>query len=273
VGLPLDKPHHSSNHEYRRQTSDGMSAMQQKGMLDEFRAITLELVTELRKEKLADYCECIDGLNGSQSKLLVSPEAMNRKEVLLIVSGIPEEAGVWSYTLLQHGRRNDSSMRPYFEMAREVNWGLVALNPHGRGIEGGRPEYHRQLGIVLRLLYRDMPTRTVVVLCFSAGGSVLFEFLNNHSDLAERISGVLLIDTTPPPFGKRMLTNEVQRLLSRTVLYGLEDDQNGFSARATATASVLGLRPKPIRAALHGELPNLLVDEVASYLRGVASAP
>jgi len=173
---------------------------------------------------------------------------------------------VWSYTLLEMGRREESSMRPYFEMAQEIGWDVIALNPHADGIERDRSEYHLQLDAVLSRAYRDAPATKVAFLCFSAGGGMVFEYLNQHPDVAASICGVILIDTTPPQVLKRLLTSEVRQLLSRTVLYGLEDEKNRLSMWARATASTLGISAIPVRASWHGEMPNLVVGQVSRHL-------
>ena len=144
----------------------------------DFRKITGQIVAELKEVHLADYLNFqVPGASGF--KVLASQEVFDLKKILLLVSGIPEETGVWSYTLLQMGREDDSSMRPYFEMARNLDWGIIALNPHGGGIERGKSEYHLQM------------------------------------------------------------------------------------------ETVLGIDPEPVKAAWHGELPDLLIDEVAGFLKRV----
>ena len=240
-------------------------------MLEVFRKQTSEIVTELKREGLAEFHECATSEGGPSFNVLLSPGALDRQKVILVVSGIPEETGVWSYTLLQQERPQDASMGPYFELARSLDWGIIALNPHGGGREGDRSEYHRQLQSVLQLLLGAGSPRTVVLVCFSAGGSIAFEFLDQHPELAGKIGSAILIDTTPPPLIKRRIKQEVKDLLLRTVLYGLEDEDRKMSAWASATSSVLGLSPKPIKAALHGELPNLLVGEVERMLKELRS--
>ncbi len=239
-----------------------------KNEICDFRKITGQIVAELKDAHLADYLDFqVPGASGF--KVLASQEVFDLTKILLLVSGIPEETGVWSYTLLQMGREDDSSMRPYFEMARNLGWGIIALNPHGGGIERGKSEYHLQMETVLGRLFEDDPSKTVVTLCFSAGGGMVFEYLNQHRAMAGKVSGAILIDTPPPPLLKRSLTAEVQALIKKTLLFGLEDEKGKLSMWARATASVLGIGPVPVKAAWHGELPNLLIDEVAGFLKRV----
>ncbi len=240
--------------------------MAENQLLAPFREATAKIVAGLQKDSLAELQTLYAQDEDISFTVLTSKEAMGAKQILLIVSGIPEETGVWSYTLLQLGRLKEASMGAYFEMARKHGCGVIALNPHGNGVEGKSSEYHLQLKTVLSLLSRKPQDRTVTILCFSAGGGMTVEFLNGQADLARSITNMVLIDTTPPPLSRRMISKDVQQLLGRTILFGLEDEQEKISYMAQATASVLGLHPTPVRAKLHGELPNLLIGEVDAAL-------
>ena len=239
--------------------------------MEELRQQTISTVDDLRTDGLADYIECADERDGSTFRVLASPEAINKKQCAIVVSGIPEEAGVWSYTLISKGMQAETSMRPYFEMARDLNWGMLALNPHGRGRIGEKEEYFFQLRTVLSLLDRKNTTADLVFLCFSAGGSIVFEYLNDHTRLVDRIRGIFLIDTTPPPLAAGSIKTEVKNLLPKTKLYGLIDKQNSMSPYASATSAILGIKPIPISAVYHGELPTLVLPDVKKYLEMVGS--
>jgi len=239
-----------------------------KGKWDSFRDETSQIVRKLEQEGLAEMIALRreGDENRATFEVLASIGALEKERALVIVSGTPEETGVWSYTLLKMGRREESSMRPYYEMAQRIGWGVVALNPHANGVERDRLEYRIQLGAVLSRLYRGSQATRIAFLCFSAGGGIVLEYLNEHRDTAESVCGVILVDTTPPPVVRRQLTDEVRQLLSRTVLYGSEDKQERLSMWARATASVLGLQPIPVRASWHGEMPNLVVEKVGRHL-------
>lgn len=130
----------------------------------------LELVAGLAAEGLAEPYVAPSTHDAPPVHLLVSPGAFDAGRVILVVSGVPEEAGVWSYTLLSQGRVEESSMRPYFAMARRRGWGVVALNPHhGRETEGEAREYWAGLDATLSALFRGERRPRVVCICFSAG--------------------------------------------------------------------------------------------------------
>ncbi|MCP4604713.1 MAG: hypothetical protein GY847_30030 [Proteobacteria bacterium] len=241
--------------------------MEQTQDADMFAEITNKIVRELETDGLLDQVDYDGSGEDSKFNVLVSKGVLSRDRVVIIISGIPEEAGVWSNTLIKMGRPEDSSMRPYFEMATRLDWGLVALNPHRGGTERGMEEYHLQIGTVLNQLFADDRQRTVVALCFSAGGGMLLGFLNQNKEMTENISGMILIDTPPPPLAKRHITKEVRALVEKAVLFGLEDRNKKISMWARATASVLDVTPTPIQAKWHGELPNLLIGKVESYLK------
>jgi len=243
----------------------------QKEMLEDLRRTTMEIVNDLERERLAEYLECRDERDGSQFNVLISPGAVQKERTIIVISGIPEEAGVWSYTLISQGKREEASMRRYFEMVKRLDWGMIALNPHGRGRIGDEEEYLFQLETILKLLLGENPERCIVFLCFSAGGSVLFSFLNTHTEIAARTAGTILIDTTPPPLSAGSIRKEVKDVLSKTVLYGLKDRKNNLSPYASTTSTVLGISQIPVRGDMHGDLPSLLVGDVEKHLKQFAA--
>jgi pimeloyl-ACP methyl ester carboxylesterase len=241
--------------------------MEQDKIIENLRQETGNIVEDLIKQGLSSLEHIPDSRDGSSFTLLTSPEIFKQKNTLLVVSGIPEEAGVWSYTLLSSGRKEETSMKRYFQMVKKLGWGMIALNPHGRGFEGGKDEYLFQLGEAFYLLQSQSNISNVAILCFSAGGSVAFEFLNQHPDVVPMVKKIILIDSTPPPFTKSSLHMDVLKLLTKTTLYGLIDKKNKLSTYATLTASVLKINPNPVNAHFHGELPNLLLPEVEKHLK------
>lgn len=157
-------------------------------------------------------------------------------------------------------------MRPYFELARRIDWGIIALNPHAKGIEGDSTEYHRQLGRVLGSLFEGGRAGIVVPFCFSAGGAMLLTYLNKNADGASNIASIILADTTPPPLMKKQLKPEVRALIDKSILFGCEDENQKIGMWAAATSAVLGLKIHPVKADLHGAVPNLLLNEVEQFL-------
>ena len=82
----------------------------QQEMLEKLKQKTKTIVNEMQNNKLAKYLECIDRRNNSSFNVLTSPQLEDKDKILLVVSGIPEEAGVWSYTLLSQNRQEETSM-------------------------------------------------------------------------------------------------------------------------------------------------------------------
>ena len=249
--------------------------MDENGKWDGLRNEASRIVRQLQQEGLAEMIPFPrnGGGDGAVFEVLASIGAFEKEQVLVIVSGIPEETGVWSYTLLNMGRAEEASMRPYFKMAQRIGWGVIALNPHANGVEQDRSEYHLQLDVVLSAFHQNARAASITFLCFSAGGGMVLEYLNQHRHTARSTCGVILVDTTPPPVMKRLLTDETQQLLSRTVLYGLEDERRKLSMWARATAATLGIPPIPVRASWHGEMPNLVVDKVGRHLASLEFRP
>lgn len=239
---------------------------QQEKVLDKLRQNTLQIVDEMVEKHLVEYMACTDENSGTDFRVLTTPDVVKKHNILLIISGAPEETGAWSYTLLSRGRTEETSMKSYFKMAHETGWGMIALNPHGKGKEEGREEYFIQLETVLRLLNKEKPGKNIMLFCFSAGGSVAIEFLNNHPELAENVQAMLLVDTTPPPLTKKMLSKELKTILTNTFLFGLQDTTGAISSWATITSSILGIEPKPVMADLHGEMPEKVKSEVKNKM-------
>ena len=237
----------------------------QQEMLEKLKQKTKTIVNEMQNNKLAKYLECIDRRNNSSFNVLTSPQLEDKDKILLVVSGIPEEAGVWSYTLLSQNRQEETSMMNYFKMVKKINWGIAILNPHGRGKIGDKEEYFYQLKLILESKFLKK-TKKIILLCFSAGGSVAIEFLNNNPHFIKKISGIILMDTTPPPLSSRMIIPEVKEILKKTILYGLIDEKNKISSYAEITSNLLGLKLIPVKGTIHGEVPHLLLKSTEKYL-------
>ncbi len=58
---------------------------------------------------------------------LITPDAFDKKLIVIAVLGYPERAGVWSYTLLRQSRINESSMESYFSVAGDIGYDLFQL--------------------------------------------------------------------------------------------------------------------------------------------------
>ncbi len=238
----------------------------QDKILNALRQKTLTLVEEMIKNHLAESLDFTNENNGTEFRVLITPDILQKNNIVLIVSGAPEEAGVWSYTLLSRGRTEETSMENYFKMARDTGWGMIALNPHGRGKEEGKEEYLMQLETVLQLINTNQPKKNILLFCFSAGGPVVLELLNNHPEVAETIQTILLVDTTPPPLTKKMFSEGLKKVLTNTTLFGLQDENDVINPWVSVTSSILGLEPVLVKAEMHGEMPSKVLIKVKKLL-------
>ena len=105
----------------------------QREMLEFLHERTSDIVAGLVREDLAEMKELPDSDGSPSFSVLQSPGALDRQHGSVVVSGIPEETGIWSYPLLERGRFADASMKPYFKLARALNWGIVASIPTVEG--------------------------------------------------------------------------------------------------------------------------------------------
>ncbi len=236
---------------------------------DRLREKTREIVKGLQQEGLVRYIELTEPQTGECFTILAAPGATAFDRLLLVVSGVPEAAGVWSHALLSQGRVEESSMRDYFIMTQKHNWAMLALNPHGKG-EANRQAYRGHLDATLGFLALEDSRRLIKILCFSAGGAVVTEYLNQKTHVAERIDSLILIDPVPPAIKKSKISPELRDLLDRSVLYGIEDPPDHLAPWATLAGSVLGMPVKSVKAQLHGELPHLLLSDVEAILAAQA---
>ncbi len=239
---------------------------EQTQIIAALRKKALSLVGEMIDKHLVEYLDFTNEDNGTSFRVLISPDVLQKDTIVLIVSGAPEEAGVWSYTLLSRGRTEEASMESYFRIAQEAGCGMIALNPHGRSKEEGREEYLLQLEAVMHLLDSGQQEKNIILFSFSAGGPVVLEFLNSNPGATEKIKALFLVDTTPPPLTKKMISDDLKKVLSNTVLFGLQNESGEINPWVTVTSSILGLEPVPVNAEIHGEMPSKVQNEVQKSL-------
>jgi pimeloyl-ACP methyl ester carboxylesterase len=152
---------------------------------------------------------------------LITPNAFDKKLIVIMVLGYPECAGVWSYTLLRQSRIRECSMESYFHEFGNNDFGLVAINPNflGPDIEGDSLIY--QLERVIADISTD---KKMGFIGFSMGGKILIEFLERHPELLNRVVGLVLIDPTLP---NRLKIENIRRLLDNdTLLIASEGEDN-----------------------------------------------
>ncbi|MHC4290618.1 MAG: alpha/beta fold hydrolase [Planctomycetota bacterium] len=189
---------------------------------------------------------------------LITPDAFDKKLIVIAVLGYPECAGVWSYTLLRQSRISESSMESYFHEFRRSDLGLVAINPNffGPDIEGDSFIYQ------LERVIADIDTnKKIGFIGFSMGGKILVEFLEQRPELLERVVGLALIDPTLP---NRLKIENIRRLLDNdTLLVASEGEVNSPGE----ISSMLLQIPKISFPGIHGEMPNKSLREVIKFYK------
>lgn len=187
---------------------------------------------------------------------LITPGAFEKKLVVIAVLGYPEQAGVWSYTLLRQSRVSETSMEPYFREFGRRDFGLVAINPNfpTPDIEGN--SFVHQLE---RVIADIAPDTKIGFMGFSMGGRVLVEFLERRPELLGRVAGLVLIDPTLP---NRLDTENIRSLLDNdTLLIASQSDVHSPGE----IASVLLEIPKVSFPGIHGEMPNKALGHIIEF--------
>ncbi|MBW8002428.1 MAG: alpha/beta hydrolase [Planctomycetes bacterium] len=186
---------------------------------------------------------------------LITPDAFDKKLIVIAVIGYPERAGIWSNTLLRQSRIAETSMEPYFRQFSESDIGLVAIDPNcfEPDIEGDTFIYQ------LERVIADIPANTKIgLLGFSMGGKILVEFLQQRPELLTRIAGLALIDPTLP---NRLRVGNIRPLLDNdTLLIASEGEVSPGEI-----SSMLLRIPKISFPGIHGEMPNKALKEVIKF--------
>ena len=227
-------------------------------MLDDenaLRAAVDAVVAGMIADGVAEKVE-FRGSNGTEYWNLASPDAFSKKLIVIAILGYPEEAGVWSYSLLREGRVDESSMRAYFEGFSGAGIGMIAINPNypKPDIEGLL--FHDQLE---RLANRIGSDQQLGFIGFSMGGRILLEFLQRHEELHSRTTGVALIDPTLP---HRTSAQNVRQLLdNKTLLISSEDERMSPGKIAGALLEIDSLSFPGV----HGEMPSMATGEVLKF--------
>lgn len=190
--------------------------------------------------------------------LISTPDVLNKDYVFIIVSGHPEIAGVWSYTLLSHGRLEDSSMELYFKEFNKNAWGLIALNPHLIEDDLAGTTYFIQLNKILEDIN---PMTRIGFIGFSMGGRIIYDFLNTRKNVINRVVAIAQIDPVIQSFNWDKET--MKFLEDRTILFASSTDQYKFGI----TASVILNIPNEAIEGIHGSLPNKSLSQILDFLR------
>ncbi|MFH1964996.1 MAG: hypothetical protein ABIJ42_05585, partial [Acidobacteriota bacterium] len=196
--------------------------------------------------------------------------------ILVVCSGYPEHAGVWSYTLLdksleEPGWFEKTSMEPYFRDLYGTDIGLIVLNPHAEGLKKIPDE---SLDIYLSQLQRVYEYRCskraggakIVLLGFSLGGEVVLRFLQTHRRYTEFTKGLILIDPVPPTIGRQNMYPDLLELVDKALFYGVGDSEGRPEKLAEFTKQILHITPQVISCQYHGEMPNRVWPNVLQLL-------
>jgi pimeloyl-ACP methyl ester carboxylesterase len=224
----------------------------------ELQKTTDKIVANILAANVAEKKFYTDERVGQEYWNLITPDAFDKKLIVIAVLGYPERAGVWSYTLLRQSRISESSMESYFHEFGSNNFGLVAINPNffGPDIEGDSFIYQ------LERVVADIDTdRKISFIGFSMGGKILVEFLEQHPELLDRMVGLVLIDPTLP---NRLKVENIRRLLDNdTLLIASEGEVNSPGE----ISSMLLQIPKISFPGIHGEMPNKSLGEIIKFYK------
>jgi len=222
----------------------------------ELRRIADQLVEKMLAAEVVEKKFYTDERVGQIYWNLITPGAFEKKLVVIAVLGYPEQAGVWSYTLLRQSRISESSMEPYFREFGQRDFGLVAINPNFPVPDIDGDSFVYQLDRVIADIAAD---RKMGFIGFSMGGKILVEFLEHRPELLGRTAGLVLIDPTLP---NRLDTENVRSLLDNdTLLIASQSDVHSPGE----IASVLLEIPKVSFSGIHGEMPNKALGHIIEF--------
>ncbi|MHC4569613.1 MAG: alpha/beta hydrolase [Planctomycetota bacterium] len=222
----------------------------------ELKIIVEKIVADMLAAKVAEKKFYTDERVGKEYWNLVTPGAFEKELVVIAALGYPEQAGVWSYTLLRQSRLSESSMEPYFRAFAERDIGLIAINPNclSPDIEGDSFIYQ------LERVATDLgPDQRIVLMGFSMGGKIVVDFLQDRPGLLVRVAGLVLID---PTLSNRLEVGNIRQLLDNDTLLIAS---KGEDASPGEIASVLLGIPKVSLPGIHGEMPNKALAEILGF--------
>ena len=217
-----------------------------------------KIVANILATNVAEKKLYTDERVGKEYSNLITPNAFDKKLIVIAVLGYPEQVGVWSYTLLRQSRISESSMEPYFHEFGNHDFGLVAINPNffSPDIEGDSFIYQ------LERVVDDIATdKKIGFMGFSMGGKILVEFLEQHPELLDRVAGLVLIDPTLP---NRLKVENIRRLLDNDTLLIASE---GEVSSPGEIASVLLHIHKISFPGIHGEMPNKSLGEIIKFYK------
>ncbi len=217
---------------------------------------TERIVQEMLTANVAEKKFYTDRRAGKEYWNLITPGAFEKSLVVIAVLGYPEQAGVWSYTLLRQSRIGESSMEPYFREFVRRDFGLIAINPNfpTPDIDGDSFVYQLE-----RVIADIAPDRKIGFMGFSMGGKILIEFLQQRPELLQGVAGLVLIDPTLP---NRLDIGNIRSLLDNdTLLIASQSDVHSPGE----IASILLEIPKISFSGIHGQMPNKALGHIIKF--------
>ncbi|MBC8470638.1 MAG: hypothetical protein H8D56_14295 [Planctomycetes bacterium] len=224
----------------------------------ELRKTAERIVADMISVNLAQKKVYTDNRTGKEYFNLITPNAFEKQIIVIVVLGYPEQAGVWSYTLLSQSRNAESSMEPYFKEFGQNDFGLIAVNPNclSPDIEGDSFIYQ------LEQVVEDIaPEKKIGFIGFSMGGKVLVDFLEQRPELLDRTAGLVLID---PTLSNRLEAGNIRSLLdTRSLLIASKGETYSPGDIASALLQI----PKISFPGIHGEMPNKALPQIIDFYR------
>ncbi len=215
-----------------------------------------QIVADMIAANLAQKKFYTDERVGKEYFNLITPDAFDKKLIVVAVLGYPERVGVWSYSLLRQSRITESSMEPYFSKFGSHDLGLVAINPNYLGADMQGDSFVYQLEQVVADIAAD---KKIGFIGFSMGGKILVEFLEQRPKLLARTAGLVLIDPTLP---NRLKVKNIRHLLDNdTLLIASEGDVVSPGKIASALLQI----PDISFGGIHGQMPNKAIAEVVKF--------
>lgn len=198
------------------------------------------------------------------------------ESIVVVCSGYPEHAGVWSYTLLDKSADDPewlkkTTMEPYFRDLHDTDTALIVLNPHAQELKE-IPD--ASIGIYLsqlQHLYDHLASERgdgiqCLLLGFSLGGEVVLRYLHGHPHHTRFTRGLVLIDPVPPSIRRPAMSPELSALVDQASFYGFEDLEGQPGELVEYTKKILQITPELVSCRYHGEMPNRVWPRIRQRL-------
>ncbi len=222
----------------------------------ELRKITDQIIANMISSNLAQKKVYTDNRLGKEYFNLVTPNAFEKTLITIAVLGYPEQAGVWSYTLLSQSRKAESSMEPYFYEFIKNDFGLIAINPNCIAPDIKGDSFIYQLDKVIADIASD---KKIGFIGFSMGGKIVVDFLQKRPELLDRTAGLVLID---PTLSNRLDVGNIRPLLdTHTLLIASKGEDYSPGDIASALLQI----PKISIPGIHGEMPNKALPQIINF--------